>query len=128
MQRKYPNIRGKVDAIVENEIKSAFDSLYDTIEFLAKQANVSLDANTKQTPSTIQKSVASNSNSSSAVGLDKGVFGQAQVGTASDPNLKPNVPDNFLRSEMKLVAGVVVVGGKVSIQDGFGHVFNFLVE
>jgi hypothetical protein len=129
MLRRYPNIRGKIDSTVENEIKSVFDYLYDTIELLANRTETSLEIIQKGTPSMLQATPQQKIvQQSSSVGLESGVFAQSQIGQVADPNLRPNIPANYVFSDMNKIAGLVVVGGKIAIQDGLGHTFNFLVE
>lgn len=128
MYRKYPNLN-KLDKDVQAEMKSFIDIMYDTLELLAKRANVSLELNVQATPSSISRNVTTQQNGqNSSIGLDKGVFAQASIGGKDDPSLKPNIPDNFIKSDMNRVVGAVATGGKVSMSDGFGHSFNFLVE
>jgi len=130
MIRRLPNLRGKLDAATENEIIAAFNSLYDVVELLAKSVGSSLEPNQNSTPSTLQRFTQSTQDSKQqdSVGLQSGVFSQAQVGQIADPNLRPNIPANYLFSNMTNVVGAVPVGGKVAISDGLGHTFNFLVE
>lgn len=121
MIRKYPQLRGKVDLLVENEIKSAIDALYDVIENLAQKANVSLEVNTPNSPSATQRNSSTQNapnRAESGVGLQNDTFSQPLLnqGQVLQTALQAVVPKSVLKSDLVNTAGVFPVAGKITLQ------------
>lgn len=119
MLRIYPQLRGKVDSVIESEIKNTINALYDIIENLAQKANISLEINTPNSPSTTTavKTNTNINNRNNGTGLSNDTFSQPLLnqGDVLQTALQTIVPKSTLTSNLTITPGAVPVGGKITI-------------
>lgn len=121
MIRKYPQIKGLLDAQVEREFRIFADSLYGLIENLAQKTNVSLEINSPNSPSMIDNSKTSapkaTNSGASGTGLSNDVFSQPVLnqGEVLTSLLNTYVPKSVLKSTLINTPGVFPVAGKITL-------------
>lgn len=128
MQRKFPELRGKMAPELENELRTFFNYLYDTIELLANRAGVSLEPIRPTSPSAtrVEARTATSQSKSNSVGLAGNVLAQRLIGE-DETSLHGIVPKEVLRSEMEVTAGIVPIDGFIIVADAKGNSKKVLI-